>query len=641
MSNQNWNIDDSANLYGIKRWGEGFFSIDANGDLCVMPQRDEVGPKISIAEIVKEMKDANIAYPCVIRFHDILRSRVKQINQTFSETIKEAEYNGQFFGVFPIKVNQLREVVEEIVDAGLEFQYGLEAGSKPEIMAVLSMDTHQDSLMILNGYKDDEYLRLALLGNQLGRKSIVVIEKFTELVDLLRISEEIGVEPMIGFRAKLSTKGSGKWADSAGDFAKFGLSIPEVLTGLEYLKERDKLHLLKLFHFHIGSQVPDIRTIKEAITEGARLYTELHKLGAPIEYFDVGGGVGVNYDGSRSNGPSSINYNLKDYVEDVVYILRDICNEEKVPHPNLVTESGRAVTAHHSCVVTNVFGSIELKSHGKLSTEPDPNDKLIVKNMKVLALDLNHSNYQEVYNDAYLLKEEAQHAFKLGVLSRSERAIVENIFWELCHRIVVLTQNENYVPREIASLKDKLSTKYLTNLSVFQSAPDAWAIGQILPVMPIHRLHEKPTVASTIADITCDSDGKLDCFLSPNGHTKTVMLHDLKPNEEYIIGMFMTGAYQDIMGDMHNLFGRLNEVHVYCDDEDPSDFYIEEVIHGNTAAQVLKIMQYSPELMCKNVKAKIDARIKSGDIKPRIGVALADFYEKSINSYTYLNKGPK
>lgn len=639
MENKTWSNKDSSNLYGVERWGEGFFSINTDGDLCVVSEKDNFeSPHINIHEVVKEMKELKIEFPCVIRFHDILRSRVRQINETFAQTIKESNYNGRYYGVFPIKVNQLREVVEEISDAGYEYEYGLEAGSKAEILATLSMEMHHNALTILNGYKDDEFLRLSLLGNQLGRKAIVVVEKFTELKDLLRISEEIDVEPMIGFRAKLNTKGSGKWADSAGDFAKFGLTIPEIIEGVHLLKSKNKLHCLKLLHFHMGSQIPDIRTIKEAITEGARVFTGLIKMGANIEYFDVGGGVGINYDGSRSNGPSSINYNLKDYVEDVVYILRDICNEENIPHPHIVTESGRAVAAHHSCVVTNVFGKIELKPYGSVDVLPRDTDKLILKNMKILLQDLSKNNYQEIYNDAYILKEEAISAFKLGVLTLSERATVENIFWDLCQKIIKLTENETYVPKEIASLKGKLADKYLANFSVFQSAPDAWAIGQILPVMPIHRLNEEPTIPTTITDITCDSDGKIDCFLSPTGHQETLMLHPLKEDEDYILGMFMTGAYQDIMGDMHNLFGRLNEVHVYFDDEDPSDFYIEEVIKGNTAAHVLKIMQYSSELMCKNVKQKIDARVKSGHIKPRVGVALSDFYEHSINSYTYLNK---
>jgi arginine decarboxylase len=638
MNYQDWSVDDAMNLYQIDRWSDGYFSISNDGDLCVLPTKNHTGPKINIGEVIKEMQKEGIAFPAVIRFHDILRNQVIQLNETFNTTINEAGFKGKYFGVYPIKVNQLREVVEEVVDAGSNYTYGLEAGSKAEILAALSMKTHPQSLTILNGYKDEEFMQLALLGKQLDKNVIVVIEKLSELYLLMEVAEQMQIEPMIGVRAKLNTKGSGKWADSTGDFAKFGLTIPEILEMIEYLKHKDKLHWLQLFHFHVGSQIPDIRTIKECITEGARIYTNLKKLGAPIQYFDVGGGVGVNYDGSRSNVQSSVNYSLEDYVGDVVYLLKDICELEQVDHPNIVSESGRLITAHHSCVVTNVFGKIEMSKEHHLDSEINKDDHILVRRMKELNRELNHSNYQDIYNDACILKEEAISAFKLGVINIQQRSTVESIYSHLCNLIIKMTENEKYVPGEIRKLKTVLADKYLCNFSVFQSCPDSWAIKQILPVVPIQNLNKEPTREATLADITCDSDGKVAKFLGPQGHGNSVRLHDLHPDQDYHVGLFLTGAYQDVMGDMHNLFGRLNEVHVFCDDDDPNDFYIEEVIMGHTAAQVLTIMQYHPQEMCRQVKNVLDQKIKQGKIKPRTAVKLTDFYESSLYGYTYLEK---
>ncbi len=632
-----WTHRDADEIYQVSRWGEGYFTVNEKGDLCISPTRTSGGPVINMMEVIEEMKNKNIGFPSVIRFHDILRSQVVNLNKTFRSVIEEAKFTGNYFGVYPIKVNQMREVVEEIVDAGAPYNYGLEAGSKPELMAALAMNTNQNSLTVVNGYKDLELLRLVLLGNQLGRKVIVVIEKYSELVDLMKLSQEIGVEPMIGLRAKITTKSSGKWASSGGDYAKFGLTITEILQAVKYLKSIDKAHCLKLFHFHIGSQIPDIRTIKDSISEGARIYAKLYKEGARLEYFDVGGGVGVDYDGTRSNSPSSINYQTRDYVADVVYILKQVCDIEDVPHPNIVSESGRAITAHHSCVVTNVFGSLEIGATDNFNTDKVVNENILVTNMRELSNDLSQKNYQDVYNDATKLKEESVAAFKFGILSLDERAKLETLYWRICKRIIIHASQDEYAPDEILQLKNQMAHQYMCNFSIFQSAPDTWAIGQILPVMPVHRLNEKPTELCTLVDITCDSDGKIDTFLSPDGPTNTVPMHKLDGNE-YYIGLFMTGAYQDIMGDNHNCFGRLNEVHIFADDDDPTDFYIEEVIAGNRAAQVLSTLQYNPETMAQTVKMAIDTQIKRGKIRPREGVNLTDFYEECLKSYTYLKK---
>lgn len=632
-----WTTQDANDIYQISRWGEGYFTVNEKGDLCINPTRRENGPLINIMEVVEEMKEKKIPFPTVIRFHDILRAQVVNLNKTFRETIEEARFTGSYFGVYPIKVNQMREVVEEIVDAGAPYNYGLEAGSKPELIAALAMNTNQNSLTVVNGYKDKDLLRLALLGIQLGRKIIVVVEKYSELTDLMQLSQEIGVEPLIGLRAKIATKSSGKWASSGGDYAKFGLTITEILQAVKYLKSIDKAHCLKLFHFHIGSQIPDIKTIKDSISEGARIYAKLYKEGAKLEFFDVGGGVGVNYDGTRSNSPSSTNYTTKEYVADVVYILKQVCDLEDVPHPNIVSESGRAITAHHSCVVTNVFGALEIGNE-TYNVDKVVSENILVTNMRDLQTELNEKNYQDVFNDATKLKEESVAAFKFGILSLDERAKLETMYWKLCKRIVEHASKDEYATDEILLLKNQMASQYLCNFSIFQSAPDTWAIGQILPILPLHKLNEKPTELCTLVDITCDSDGKIDTFLSEDGPTNTMPLHKLNNSEDYFIGLFMTGAYQDIMGDNHNCFGRLNEVHVFCDDDDPTDFYIEEVIYGNKASHVLASLQYNPETLAQTMKASVDLQVKRGKIRPREGVDLTDFYEACLKSYTYLKK---
>ncbi len=631
-----WSTEEALELYGINRWGEGYFGINNKGNMCVLPTKSPTGPQIDMLEVLQEMKEQGIRFPAVIRFQDILRSQVISMNKIFGESIAEAGYNGKFSGVYPIKVNQMREVVEEIIDAGSPYNYGLEAGTKAELLAVLAMNINEDSLTILNGHKDAEYMKLALLGSQLGRKIIVVIEKFSELPLLLKTYAEAGVEPMIGIRAKLATRGSGRWADSGGDYAKFGLTIPEILQAVQYLKNEGKGHCLKLFHFHIGSQITDIRTIKDTMTEGSRIYSKLIKLGAPIEYFDVGGGVGVDYEGVRSaKSNSSTNYTLKDYVDNVVYILKEVCDAENVPHPNIVTETGRALTAHHSCVITNVFGSVPI-SLDTYPTDPSKGEHALVKNMRELLSELDEDNFQQTYNDAVTIKDEAISAFKLGILSLEERAKLETMFWKTCKRIVHLIKDQDHVPEELLSLETKISDQFLCNFSIFQSVPDNWAIGQTLPIVPIQSLDSRPTVLCTLADITCDSDGKIDNFIQTDTCNGNLYLHPYKDKQDYYIGVFLTGAYQDVMGDMHNMLGRLNEVHVFSDDEDPSDFYIEEIIPGNSSSYVLTTLQYNPHAMAQTIKKLLDKRIQLGNLKPKEAVQMSDFYEACLQGYTYL-----
>lgn len=638
-----WNITDSLDLYGLQRWGEGYFHISDDGTVTIHPTGKPDDPPIRMDHVLTELKNQNIKLPAVIRFHDILHSQVLKLNHTFKKVIQEANYDGDYYGVFPIKVNQLREVVEEILNAGTAFKYGLEAGSKSELLAVLALNDDPQRLTILNGYKDDDYLRLAMLGRKLGRPIIVVIEKFSELKRLFAVAQEMNVQPLIGFRAKLATAGSGRWSESGGDSAKFGLTIPEIISGINFLKAKKLISSLQLFHFHIGSQITDIRTIKDAITESARIYAQLMKMGAPIKYFDVGGGMAVDYIGSNSLNSSSMNYNLKDYAEDVVYILQQICELEKVSVPNIVSESGRLITAHHSLVVTNVIGSTKLT---ETSQAPIPVDSqechVIVKNMRDFLEDLSEDNCLEVYNDAVSKKEECINAFKLGILSLEERAQIESLFWRICHNVRYYTFQKENLPEELNVLHNKLAAIYHCNFSVFQSTLDAWSIGQLLPILPLQRLDQRPDIPCTLSDITCDSDGKIDefihntnCSVSNHKHCP-LMLHSLKPDEEYHLGIFLTGAYQDIMGDMHNLFGKLNEIHIYGDKEDPMGFYIEEVIEGNTCGDVLKLFQYSPDNLAMKVKKELDKQVGSGKLRPREAVLLTDFYEKCLDSYTYL-----
>jgi len=633
VSPKDWSIEKAIEYYNIENWGSGYFWINEKGHLCAHPYGKD-GPSIDIMDIVEDIQEKNLGFPCTIRFQDILRSRVVTLNEAFKRTIEEQNYRGKYFGVYPIKVNQLAEVLAEIVDAGSPYHYGLEAGSKGELATVLAVNTDPEAVTICNGYKDEAYLRLAMLGRKLRRKIIVVIEKLTELPQLLKIAEEMQVEPWIGLRAKLTTKGSGKWESSGGDFAKFGLTIPEIMHAVEILKEKQMEHCFKLFHFHVGSQLPDIRTIKESVREGARIFAKLSQLGFNIEYFDVGGGLGVDYDGSRTTGDSSMNYTLEEYAADVVYNLQEVCREEEVSEPNIISESGRAITAHHSCIIMSVFGSIEIgdnpmKNH--VESEAD-----IVRDLREILTNLNRKNFLESFHDAEAKKEEALSMFKLGILSLEDRAKIESLFWQLCRKIVQTQKGMARIPEDTANLSDQMADQYMANFSLFQTAPDHWAFDQLFPIVPIHRLDEAPSRATTIVDITCDSDGEIDRFIDLYDVKNTLALHTLKPDKPYFLGMFLLGAYQDIMGDMHNLFGRVNEVHVFCDDEDPEDYYIEEVIPGDAVKDVLSRLQYSPAELSKTVKTAIDREIRNGNIKPKDGIGLVDFYEETLNGYTYL-----
>ncbi|MDO6474178.1 biosynthetic arginine decarboxylase [Alteromonas sp. 1_MG-2023] len=631
-----WSIEEAEKLYGVSRWGGGYFTIGDNGNVHVTPVPSDPSIRIDFKAVIDEIREEGVQFPVVVRFHDVLRSQVANLNTIFRNTIAEAEYHGEYQGVYPVKVNQMREVVEEIVDAGEPFNYGLEAGSKAELITVLALNTNEDSLTVLNGYKDEEFMKLALLGRKLGRRIVVVIEKYSELTLLVKTAKELNIDPIIGMRSKMTVKGRGKWESSGGERAKFGLTIAEILKAARFLRDEGMEHCFKLLHFHIGSQLTDIRSVKEAMTEGARIYAELHKLGFPLDYVDVGGGLGIDYDGSASTNESSRNYNMQEYVADVVYGMKEVCDLEGVPHPNLVSESGRAITAHHSCVITEIVGEIR-SDMAEVDVTPVEGEHVFVSNIRELSETFDEQkNMQEVFNDASQWKEQAMDAFKLRVLTLDELGKIETLYWRIMTRLKAYYSNAEYVPEEIQGLDYSLSSQYLANFSVFQSAADTWAIDQLLPVVPVTRMDEKPEVNCSLVDITCDSDGKIDQFTAGREITDILPMHKLKKDEPYYVGLFLTGAYQDVMGDMHNLFGRLNEVHIFSYDDDPQDFYIEEVVKGSSVQDVLEIMQYNPRAMASDVKRMIDRQISSGNLNPREAVKWTDFYENCLSGYTYM-----
>jgi arginine decarboxylase len=645
MSNSNegnghWEIQSARNLYNIHRWGAKYFDINDAGHVVARPLQD-AGTSVDITDVIEEAKGRGLRFPLLIRFQDILRHRVESINHAFRNSIAEYNYQAQYRGVFPIKVNQLREVVEEILDAGKPYDFGLEVGSKPELFAGLALQGQMGSLIICNGYKDCSFIRMALLGNKLGKMVIMVVEKLEELRQIITVSKQLGVEPLIGMRARLLSKGAGRWAESGGENAKFGLSTAELLEAVELLKSENLMHSFKLLHFHIGSQVPDILTVKKALQEAARLYAKLYKMEFRIEYLDVGGGLGVDYDGSRSAFDSSTNYTLQEYTNDIIYYVADVCNTEKVPHPNIISESGRAIVAHHSVLIVEVFGAIEKIRPGDFLQYGD-NEHPLVRELLDIKKNLNKLNKLEAYHDALERRDDAQHMFTLGMMDLPEKAKIESLYWEISREVVESFKGQAYVPEEIRKLEDSLADQYLCNFSVFQSLLDHWALGHLFPIMPISRLDEQPTREATLVDITCDSDGQVNKFIDLRDVRDTLPLHALKRNgngltEPYYLGFFLMGAYQDIMGDLHNLFGRVNEVHVFLDPDEPAGYYVEEIIEGSTIVQCLASVQYDENELKRQMKAQIDEAIKSDRMKPSEAMRLLDDYERGLKEYTYLN----
>ena len=630
-----WDVESAIATYNVDRWGSGYFTINNNGNVEARPLQAE-GGSIDILEVVNEARDRGLAFPLVIRFQDLLRHRVESVNRAFQAAITEFGYRGAYRGVFPIKVNQLREVIEEIVDAGQQFHFGLEAGSKPELVAALAMHKDPESLIICNGYKDAAFIRIALLGCKLGKPVIIVVEKLEELEQTIRTSKEVGVEPHIGIRVRLHNKGSGKWAPSGGENAKFGLDTTSLLAASETLKAAGLAHCLKLVHFHVGSQVPDIATIKRAVREAARYYAKLAKFGHDLGYLDVGGGLGVDYDGSRSDFDSSTNYSLQEYANDVVWNIMDVCDSEGVAHPAIVSEGGRAIVAHHSVLVMEAFSSIE-RTAPKLKVEAGDKDHKLVRDILDVKQRLKRGNRLESLHDIQQIKEEPQQMFDLGLLDLESKAKIETVYWQLAQQIVNMHRGLRYVPEEVKQVETSLSDQYICNFSVFQSLLDHWALGQLFPIMPIHRLTSPPDRNGMIVDITCDSDGKVSKFIDLQDVRDTLPLHRIAPGEIYYLGVFMVGAYQDIMGDLHNLFGRVTEVHLFLDPDEESGWYIEEVIEGSTIGEVLSMTQWDKVELMRMLKTQVDSAIKTDRLKPNDAMKLLSDYERLLQEYTYLS----
>jgi arginine decarboxylase len=632
-----WSVEAAISTYNVDGWGTGYFTVNAEGNAEVRPLL-EAGGSIDILEVVNEARARGLGFPLVIRFQDLLRHRVQSVNRAFQTAIGEFGYRNHYRGVFPIKVNQLREVIEEIVDAGQEFHFGLEAGSKPELIAALAMHKDLESLIICNGYKDRAYIRSAMMGRRLGKRVIIVVEKIEELEQTIRVAKEMGVEPYVGLRVRLHSKGSGKWTTSGGEDAKFGLDTANLLYASELLKKEGLAHCLKLVHFHVGSQVPDISTIKRAVREAARYYAKLSKLGHELGYLDVGGGLGVDYDGSRTSFDSSTNYTLQEYANDVVWNIMDVCDSEGVAHPAIVSEGGRAIVAHHSVLVVEAFGSIE-KNDEVDKVEAAEADHKLVRDILEVQQKLRRNNRRETLHDAQQIKEESQQLFSLGLLELESKARIETVYWQLAEQIVAMHKGLRYVPEEVKELETSLGDQYICNFSVFQSLLDHWALGQLFPIMPIHRLNTQPERNGTMVDITCDSDGKISKFIDLQDVRETLPLHRIIPGEMYYLGVFMVGAYQDIMGDLHNLFGRVTEVHVFLDPDEESGWYIEEVIEGSTIGQVLALTQWDKIELMRLVKMQVDAAIKTDRLKPNDAMKLLADYERGLQEYTYLSLG--
>lgn len=627
-----WRIEDAAELYNINGWGINYFGINDKGNVTVSPRKAK-GPAIDLKELVEELNLRDVALPMLLRFPDILDDRIEKISGCFDIASKEYGYKGRYYNVYPIKVNQQRPVVEEIVRYGKKFPIGLEAGSKPELHAVLAIMDNPDALIICNGYKDEEFIELALLAQKMGKKIFIVVEKLNELKLIKSVSERVNVRPNIGVRIKLAASGSGKWEESGGDQSKFGLTASELLEAISYAREADILECVKLIHFHLGSQITNIRKIKSGLREVSHFYTQLQKMGCSIEYVDIGGGLGVDYDGSRSSASNSINYSIQEYANDAIYTLMDAADKSGLPHPHLITESGRALTAHHSVLVFNVLETSTPPSLTKEEQRINENDHDIPRELKKILQGLTTRTMIESWHDAQQMREEALDLFSLGMLDLPNRALVESLFWTIAGEVRRLASDMKHTPEEFHTLPKILAEKYFCNFSLFQSLPDSWAIDQIFPIMPIHRLNEKPIHEATLQDITCDSDGKIDKFVGEHDFTQFLPLHDLKPGEPYYMAVFLVGAYQEILGDLHNLFGDTNAVHIVVDG---NGYEIQQIIDGETVADVLDYVQFSAKKLVRTMETWVNNSVKEGTISVVEGKEFLTIYRSGLYGYTYL-----
>lgn len=630
-----WTIQDSADTYGIEQWGKNYFSINAAGNVTIQPEKDPLR-SIDLKKLIDQLQLRGIQLPVLIRLSDILKHRLAEMQVAFQNAITENGYNGKYACVYPIKVNQQRHVVEEILNIGSQYGWGLEAGSKPELLVVLALTNGRDTPIICNGFKDDEFCEMVVLAQKLGKNIIPVVEKFTELELLIKYGEKHGVRPRMGVRVKLSARGSGRWESSGGVRSKFGLFVAEIIKALDYLKERGMEDCLTLLHFHLGSQITNIRTIKNALNEAARVYAELVKAGAGMQYLDVGGGLGVDYDGSQTNFESSVNYSLQEYASDVVFRIKSVCDECGVRHPTIISESGRAMVAYHSLLVFNVLGVSGFDYFDipdeLPSTEEVPQP---VKDLFDAHREINSKNVMETYHDASQQRDEALNLFNLGYLSLELRSLTEKLFWALCGKVLKILRDMNYVGDDFEMLEAQLSDTYFCNFSLFQSMPDSWAIKQLFPIMPIHRLGEEPSRRGVLADITCDSDGKVDCFIDRRDVKRTLELHEFK-GSEYLLGVFLVGAYQEILGDLHNLLGDTNAVHVELDKA--GEIHIEEVVRGDTVREVLQYVQFNADELLARMHKDVERAVREKTISVEESALLLRFYETGLSGYTYLEE---
>ena len=626
-----WTIEDSKELYNINGWGVSYFGINEDGNVYVSPSKDQT--RIDLKEVMNELALRDVTTPVLLRFPDILDNRIEQTASCFQKAKKEYDYKAENFIIYPVKVNQMQPVVEEIISHGRKFNLGLEAGSKPELHAVIAVQCQSDSLIICNGYKDQSYIELALLAQKMGKRIFIVIEKLNELEIIAKAAKKLNVKPNLGIRIKLASSGSGKWEESGGDASKFGLTSSELLEALRILDEKGLHNCLRLIHFHIGSQITKIRRIQTALREAAQFYINLHKMGYNVDFVDCGGGLGVDYDGTRSpSSESSVNYTIQEYVNDCVYTFVDAANKNNIQHPNIITESGRSLAAHHSVLVIDVLETASLPRMSE-EFEPTETDHQLVKDLYEIWDNLNPRSILEDWHDAEQIREEALDLFAHGIVDLKTRAEIEGMYWSICREINTLTKQLKHVPEELRKMDKLLADKYFCNFSLFQSLPDSWAIDQLFPILPIQRLDERPTRNATLQDITCDSDGKIANFVTNRHISHVLPVHQLKKTEQYNLGVFLVGAYQEILGDMHNLFGDTNAVHISVKD---GRYHIDQIIDGETVEEVLDYVQYNPKKLVRQLEIWVAKSVKAGKISLEEGKEFLSNYRSGLYGYTYL-----
>ena len=626
-----WTIEDSKETYNIKGWGVNFFGVNEKGHVYVTPKKDNV--QIDLKEVVDELATAHVSAPLLLRFPDILDTRIQSTAACFEKATKEYDFKGDHYIVFPIKVNQMRPVVEEIISHGAKYNIGLEAGSKPELHAVLAQHMDSDSIVICNGHKDQNFIEMALLAQKMGKRLFLVIEKLPELRIIAETAAKLNVRPNLGIRIKLASSGTGKWSESGGDASKFGLNSSELLLALQSLDEMGLRDCLKLIHFHIGSQITKIRRISTALREAAQYYVQLHNMGFPIEFVDCGGGLGVDYDGTRSsNSESSVNYSIQEYVNDCVYTFTEAANKNNIPHPTLISEGGRSLTAHHSVLILDVLESVSVPQMPE-DFMPGEQDHQLVHDLTEIWDKLSTRSMLEDWHDAEDIREEALDLFRHGIIDLKTRAQVESLYWAIGHEVAELAHHQKHVPDELRNMDKQMADKYFCNFSLFQSMPDSWGIDQLFPIMPIQRLKERPTRSAQLQDITCDSDGKVATYVNGGQQTSYLPLHPVKPGEHYYIGVFLVGAYQEILGNMHNLFGDTNAVHISVDE---NGYTIDKTIDGETVADVLEYVQYNPKNLVRRLEIWVAKSVKEGKITAEEGKEFISNYRAGLYGYTYL-----